>query len=389
MNQERNKRDLRLLRKPRNLKGMTIEDLLEGTPDELEEVFIKYIVDSHVLAEEPEFIDLYFDKHTVLKSLEKIQEKYEKQLLAAEKVGGEKLKILKEDMLIEAVNLVLTPSIRKNISHRLDVLVNRLVGPGDTDKYIMVSAVQEALKPGSLPWGVCNLVVTIFNRSIDKALKLVEDWEVPEVVSTLFGEDITPEEFLSKVDDPGFIETFQEKIDSNPDLYKLLTAETDKIIDEFLHDIWNGRIELNLFTVAEIERFSTLLDQRLEEAGTDFSKDAINEAGDILFSTTRQYIEEIVTPRRLDQIKKSIQKVSKEWMEGGHRHAFTLSVFLPELNEVKPSENDFILTVMISQFFRMTKSKESDLLLQSSSKTTSKAVSRGKTKRGRRGKKKR
>jgi hypothetical protein len=370
-----------------NFKGMTIADLLDKDSVDLKEIFIKYIYESHVLADEPEFLDLYFDEHAVMRSAKEVHKKYEKRLLAAEEVGGEELELTRDEMLMAAVDRLLTPRIRKDILNRLDVLVNRFLDTADTEGYLMASAVLKALKPGDFSWGASSLVSALYKRSLDKALGPELDWELPEEILTLFGDDLTPDEVLSRVSGPEFTKALGEILESDPDLYQTLADRTDKVLDKFIKEVWLGEIEIDLFTVAEIKSFSALLDKRLEEGDIDFSKDDFSGAAGILFSTFREYIDEIVTLRRLGQITKRLKKVSKDWMEDGLSHGFVLNILVDELKDDKPSENRLVISVLASQYFQMYKDEEAEQVRQPTYGGR-KSTPRRKTKRGRRGKKK-
>lgn len=62
-------------------------DIPSVGPDVMEEMFINSLVESDVLAEEPEFKDLYFDEDEAYASASNTHRKYKRKLAKAKKKG--------------------------------------------------------------------------------------------------------------------------------------------------------------------------------------------------------------------------------------------------------------------------------------------------------------
>ena len=75
-----------------------------GGRDYLEQNFMRVMLDSGRLAEEPEFIDLYFDESEAGQITERWLRKYEKRLTAAEKRGMDAYRLVVDDMRIDVIS---------------------------------------------------------------------------------------------------------------------------------------------------------------------------------------------------------------------------------------------------------------------------------------------
>ncbi|MEA3351133.1 MAG: hypothetical protein U9Q82_10965 [Chloroflexota bacterium] len=380
------KRHKRSQSTPRNLPDL---DVMASGVDRLEDMLFETLLASDVLVDEPEFVDLYFDENNVIDIAEKIYRKYKKKLHQAEKKGIEEVVPVHEDMQIEVIDRILTPEIRADILIRLERLLKRLKPASDMEKVVMVSAVHSALTT-NIPWGLCGLIFAIFQRTLDEAKPTEEEFKLRDDLAALVGEDLTPDEITKMQQDPEFLKELEEKIADDHDFVERLTSYTDKMIDDFYADLWNGNIQIILFEENEIvDHLSFLGEYReeieiLDKESTDSAqkyRDFINLAID------KQFVE-IMTPKRIRKLKKDIHEIIDKWAEAGHKYTQVLQMKLNQLDEEGISENHFIRSVFLNQVHRLTKETIVQKEIDVSQKESQNSSPKSKTRRGRRGKSK-
>jgi len=338
-------------KKRKNRQGMPVLNIMAGAPEEFMGMFMEFLVESYILADEPEFIDLYFDEEQAYASAEITHKKYKNKLQKAEKKGGEELEFLRDDMRVEAIDRLLSDPVRKDILNRLNRLVERLdISKSDVDseKFVMAIAVKTAFDTSKLPWGMINLVTEIFQRSLGITVGDEEEVQLLDELQDLIGEELTPERFFEQIEDPAFIQKLENTIDTDSDLYKRLSAQAEKSTQEFYDALWHGRVELDIFTEDEVLEYFETLRERFEAAGIDPENIDTADAGEILKSAIDENLAEIVTAKRLRQIRKELRKISDEWLRTGDKHAGALRIELEHLKNTELSNNKFFLGILFS-----------------------------------------
>jgi len=131
-----------------------------------EELFIRMMVDSAKLADEPEFSDLYLDEEKAVNVFEKWLKRYEKRLSAAEKKGEEEFQLVYDEMRIEAIDELVTPPFRKEVKERIQALTERLMGIKDLEKLEIALFMDFFLSTKKFTWGICGLILEIYDRTL-------------------------------------------------------------------------------------------------------------------------------------------------------------------------------------------------------------------------------
>jgi hypothetical protein len=374
-----------MAKRKRKDQGLSDLEIVPLGPDGMMEMFTQFIIDSDALANEPEFIDFRFDPKKAYASAEQTHRKHARALRAAEKIGGEELEFLQDDMRVEAIDRLLTPPIRQDILKRLNSLIERLKSQKtDLDKVMMATAIQTLFAEQNFPWGMSNLIAELFQRSLEIPESAAEEIQLIEQVQAIIGEDFTLEDLLEKVDDPDFMKELEAKVDADSELYQKLANQADKISDEFFDAIWHGVVEIDIFSEDELLSYLQLVQQRLEAAGLELSDAGSPEVGEIVQSTIYESIENIVTPKRLKKMEKDFQVILKAWMRDGNMYTGPLSTEIRYLNEENPTENAFIKNLFLSQMRRAFGSSESEEMEEAKEEATHKP----KPRRRRRGKRK-
>lgn len=140
--------------------------IASGGVDYLKQNLIHIMTDSVQLAEEPEFIDLYLDNEKTADVTERWLKKYEKRLAAAEKKGPDEYHEVFDEMRIEVVAELASPAFRKDVDKRLQSLLDRLMTTDDLEKLEVVMLLKPLLGMKSAPWGLCGLILAIYNRTM-------------------------------------------------------------------------------------------------------------------------------------------------------------------------------------------------------------------------------
>lgn len=148
--------------------------MANGGVDYLKQNLIRIMIDSAQLAEELEFSDLYLDGEKAAQITESWLKKYDKRLAKAEKKGPDEYHEVADEMRIEIVAELATPAFRKEVDQRLQTLMDRLMKGKDTKKLEMVMMLTPALRMKSIPWGICGLILEIYNRTMRQAMQEYE-----------------------------------------------------------------------------------------------------------------------------------------------------------------------------------------------------------------------
>jgi hypothetical protein len=134
-----------------------------GGIDYLKQNLIRIMIDSAKLAEEIEFKDLHLDSEKAAQVTEHWLKKYDKRLGAAEKKGSDEYHEVADEMKVEIIAELATPTFRKEVDQRLHTLMDRLMTGTDITKLEMIMMLTPALRMKSIPWGGCSLILAIYH----------------------------------------------------------------------------------------------------------------------------------------------------------------------------------------------------------------------------------
>jgi hypothetical protein len=182
-----------------------------------------------------------------------------------------------------------------------------------------------------------------------------------EQVEAMTGKDLSLEEYMEKISDPGFFKELESKIDTDSDIFQRIADKADHISDDFINAVFHGRVELDLFSEAELLSFVVLMQEQLIAVGLDPSKADIPETREIFEAALHDYIQEIVTPERLEIMRMDLQAILKTWLKDGNKYAGPLLTETNYLEHEAPAENFFIRVMFLSQLRRATREIETDV----------------------------
>ncbi len=316
---------------------------------EMAEAFVEALVESHVLAEEPEFVDFVFDYEQSVSVSRKIVQQYFAKLAKAKKKSPRAAEIVEDNIKIETIDALLTPALRANLASRLDHLVNRLqksFKSQDAEKYMIATAVQAAFGMHGFPWGASSLTISLLHRSLHS-----KQFDLHARLQEALGEELTDDDLTRLLDDPDALAALQDRLDPDSELYRMLSQNAKDVADQFMEDVWDGELAIELFEPDEIFDFFERLELRWGTAGLSEDTDKSDELSQLFIKIIDDYLEEILTPDRIDQIEIDLKQIVDDFYARHHIYSLLIEAELENLRTENPLDNSFIRSVFASQMY--------------------------------------
>ena len=327
-----------------------------GGPQYLMDRMVNVLMDSHQLAEEPEFSDLFIDGEKTARVTERWLSKHKSRLSAAEKKGEDAYDMAFDDMRVEVINELATPAFRKEVNDRLQQMLNRLMTGQDQDKLELAMLLQSILKMKKVPWGVCGLILAVYERSLKQGFDLYEqEQELFDAFSEAFrasGEEIADPKDLMQSPDK-LTQIAGQLATTRPDLVGVAEQKALRILKAFEKELIAGSIDLPLFSEDELK----LPFERMEaELGVPFTETPDTEAmGHRTFEAMVQTMSELMTPERYQRFCKDVESTQKTWMRENNKWAIALQLEMGFMGEKEYDEDRFVLSAFFGQLARMAK----------------------------------
>ena len=335
--------------------------MANGGVDYLKQNLIRIMIDSAKLAEEAEFKDLYLDGEKAAQVTERWLKKYDKRLEAAEKKGPDEYHQVADEMRIEIVAELAKPAFRKEVDQRLQTLMDRLMTGRDTKKLEMVMMLIPALRMKSIPWGLCGLILEIYNRTMQRAMREYEEDQgvFDAIAEALKAEGEEKIDIFTILKHPDKLEQVGKKIfKAQPGLRQRAEKQIWEMVEAFEDALGHGDVELSLFSEEEL----MLPFQRIQaEFGEPFTQaQASEEIRERIFEAVRQAITEIMTPERFRRFRQEVDKTATNWLRTRQKWGAALQFELGHLDDDHYEENKFILAAFIGQIYRLGKEHKPD-----------------------------
>lgn len=327
-----------------------------GSDDYLKQNIARIMNDSAKLAEEPEFADLYLDGEKAFQLTGRWLKKYEKRLETAEKKGPEEYRVVSDEMRIEIVSELAVPAFRTDVEQRLQTLLNRLFTGSDGQKLEMVMVLGPALRMKNFPWGLCGLVLAIYNRTMLRVIQeRDEDRSVfNAVVEALKAEGEEKINIFTVLKHPAKLEEIGKKIfEEQPGLRQRAEKQIWDMVEAFEAALGRGDVDLSLFSEEELvlpfQRLQAeLSESSIQEQPPEETRERFGEA-------IRQAVIEIMTPERFRRFREDIERTATLWLRKRQKWGPALQVELSYLNGDQYEENKFVLMAFIGQIYRRGK----------------------------------
>lgn len=330
--------------------------MANGGEEYLKQNLIRVMTDSVRLANEPEFRDLYMDGGKAVQITERWLKKYDKRLDTAKKKGSGEYQEEAEEMRIEIVAELATPSFRKEVDQRLQALMDRLMKGKDTRKLEMVMMLIPALEMKGIPWGLCGLILEIYRRTMQRFMQENEEDRgvFDAVAEALKAEGEEKIDIFTILKHPDKLEQVGKKIlEEKPGLLQRAEKQALEMEKAFEDAVGQGEVELSLFSEEEL----MLPFQRIEkELGKPLAQvEPSEEISGRIFEAIRQAIIEIMTPDRFCRFREDMDKTATNWLQARQKWGAVLKFELDYLDGDQYEENKFILAAFIGQVSRIGK----------------------------------
>jgi hypothetical protein len=324
--------------------------------DYLKENLIRIMTNSAQLAEEPEFTNLYLESEKTAQVTERWLKKYEKRLAAAEKKSPDAYHEVFDDMRIEVIADLATPAFRKEVDERLQALLDRLLMTNDHEKLEIVMLLKPLLGIKSIPWGLCGLILAIYNRTMQRAMQEYEEDKsvYDSVVEAIKAEGVDDIDIPTILEHPDKLDQIGQKLfEAQPDLRQRAEKQIWEMVEVFEDNLGMGDVDLSLFSEEEL----MLPFQRIQaEFGEPFIQaQASDEMRERIFDAIRQAITEIMTPERYRRFRDDVEITAKTWFRTRQKWAAALQFELGHLDGDQYEENKFVLATFIGQIYRLGK----------------------------------
>lgn len=336
-----------------------VDRITRGGVDYLMDNLTSIMIDSGKLAQEPEFIDLTMDMKKTSEVTWRWLKKYDKLMTAAEKKGKSEFQQLYDEVRIKFIDELATPPFRKEVDRRLHVLIDRYTASNDVENLEIALILGPLLKLKKIPWGLCALIIKIHQRTMDQSMQEYEEQEeirqAIEAELASEGVDVTNVERM--LESPGRLERIGEKLlGANPGMRQRLEKDVDNLINAFEVELVKGKVDLNLFSEAELVLPFELIAQ---ETGKPIEKLQPAEIQDRLFEAIQQAIIRIMTPERLQQMRHYVKSTAKVWIRERRKWMGALDLELSHLEGEQYEDNKFVVSAFIGQWRRVGNEKKS------------------------------
>ena len=330
--------------------------MANGGEEYLKQNLIRIMTDSAQLAKEPEFRDLYMDGGKAAQITGRLLKKYDKRLAAAEKKSADEYHETADEMRIEIVEELAAASFRKEVARRLQALMDRLMKGKDIKKLEMVMMLIPALEMKGIPWGLCGLILEIYNRTMQRFIRENdEDQGVFDAVAeALKAEGEENIDVFTILKHPDKLEQVGKKIlEEQPGLRQRAEKQALEMEKAFEDAVGQGEVELSLFSEEEL----MVPFQRIQaEFGEPFTQaQPSEEMRERIFEAIRQAIIEIMTPERFYRFREDMDKTATNWLQARQKWGAMLKFELDYLHGDQYEENKFILAAFIGQIYRLGK----------------------------------
>ena len=330
--------------------------MANGSEEYLKQNLIRIMTDSARLAKEPEFRDLYMDGEKTAQITERWLKKYDKRLAAAEKKSADEYQETADGMRIEIVEELAAPSFRKEVDRRLQALMDRLMKGKDAKKLEMVMMLIPALKMKRIPWGLCGLILEIYNRTMQRFMQENEEDQgvFDAIAEALKAEGEENIDVFTILKHPDKLEQVGKKIfETQPRLRQRAEKQVWDMIEAFEDALGHGDVELSLFSEEELR----LPFQRIQaELGKPLAQvQPSEETSGRIFGAVRQAVTEIMIPERFRRFREEVDKTATNWLRTRQKWGAVLKFELDYLDGDQYEENKFILAAFIGQIYRLGK----------------------------------
>jgi hypothetical protein len=333
-----------------------MDDLSAPSASAAEQLVIA-LLDTDYFADEPEFEEIIIDPLLCLNTFSEVVQEFDIEPGSLDSLPDEEAEDIQMTMREEIVRRLLTDELRQDIINGLNDLRLRLKRAGDREEVAKAAALQSFLD-GDMAneiWPMMGLVQGIFTRSLSIGFELMEAaMEFAETTDT-DEKDIPLTEMLAESSVTQKAEDLLKKV---PGVSGFLDKYADKVWEEGIEAVFKGELYLELFFPEELETGFKIVGAILGRFDTDEETDTqeplirevAGEDVETVVSQLGDYIAELFTPERLDQLRARLGAVLKDPAYAGKWSSFLLLVAQNMADEdAMEYEMQFLIQALIGE----------------------------------------
>ena len=267
------------------------------------------------LADEPEFRDFELEDRAV-DIIAKMLADSDDDLERLEEAGDEEAigRFIFEARL-EAIEKIVTPTLKNDIRRRLERLSRRLRREGDTEKAESITTLTYLLDFPAFPWMLFAPLVKAFQDTERRIISMVLIYNYIGKAAGRPVDDLSPEELSNLLRDPQIASYIEAQYEKDEDLREFLDREFERAEEEFMELLFTNQIHLGLFTFEELALGIAWSNKALEEA--DLTEGEIQEeieekkTAEILFRACFEALSYLHKPDRRQQWLHRLEQADK------------------------------------------------------------------------------
>lgn len=293
-------------------------DVPPSLPDDLPHpaVFAQAFIEMEDLGDEPEFADFAAAlEDDLTAAVVKMIAENDDDMGRLEAAGDQQgVNQLIDDAKLKALQALITPALKAEVRRRLALLARRLQRQGQPQRADRVDALTQMLDWPPFPWAMFRPLADAFDETVGSVTAhLILRHAVAEAaglpISTL-----SPERMAELTEDPAVRQRFDERLQSDEDLQDILYQQLDRVHEKLRHDLFEGHLNLALFTLEELVLWDALAQHRLAQVGVDLEEqDELSQQDfEILAKTMEETAHLLNTPARRERWREHLTQMEHE-----------------------------------------------------------------------------
>lgn len=293
------------------------------------EQLIVALLDTDHFADEPEFEEIIIDPLLCLNTFSEVIREFDIEPGSLDELPDEEREDTQMTVREEIIRRLLTDELRQDIINGLNDLRLRLKRSGEREEVAKAAALQSFLggDTDSDIWPMMGLVQTIFARSLAIGFELMETaMEVAETTDP----DESDVPLTEKLARSSVTQKAAELLERVPGLSGFLDKHADKVWKEGVDAVFAGELYLELFSPEELETGFKIFGATfgrydiVEETDTQepLTPEVPSEDVETVIFQLDDYITELFTTERLDQLRARLDAVLKDPAYAGKWSSF-------------------------------------------------------------------
>ena len=293
------------------------------------EQLIVALLDTDHFADEPEFEEIIIDPLLCLNTFSEVIREFDIEPGSLDELPDEEREDTQMTVREEIIRRLLTDELRQDIINGLNDLRLRLKRSGEREEVAKAAALQSFLggDTGSDIWPMMGLVQAIFARSLAIGFELMETaMEVAETTDP----DESDVPLTEKLARSSVTQKAAELLERVPGLSGFLDKHADKVWKEGVDAVFAGELYLELFSPEELETGFKIFGATfgrydiVEETDTQepLTPEVPSEDVETVIFQLDDYITELFTTERLDQLRARLDAVLKDPAYAGKWSSF-------------------------------------------------------------------